>query len=315
MIQLQIDTRAYAGALQATAAAVRQFARRCRDLVAGMSAEACASAADEAETTAALCDRCADLYSCQSAARACRELAALCRQGPSDAARYQADWCARLCDSCATECESYVQPTQRAAPSDRETRLWPADLAELRTEEEDGRMFLRGIAAPYESLSQDLGGFRERIRRGAFKRALDSGQDVVCVPDHEYRAAHVLGRTGSGTLKLSESDQGLRFRVQLPDTSVGRDLFTIAKRGDIRGMSFAFTLPRPDAEQWSEESGVVVRNLVDLDLWDVSPVVHPAYPATSITVSRRALDHVEQFRRAPARVRNLRRRVELDELA
>lgn len=198
---------------------------------------------------------------------------------------------------------------------DKEVRVCPADLAELRAEEEevDGgkRMFLAGVAAPFQSLSQDLGGFRERIRRGAFSRSLSSGVDVLCYPDHQDRATSILGRTASGTLTLRQDDTGLRFRCQLPDTTTGRDLFAVAKRGDLRGMSFEF---RAQAESWSEENGVVIREIDDLDLFAINPVLHPAYPATSVQVSRRALEHVEQLRQPPTcppRVRHMRRMAEI----
>jgi HK97 family phage prohead protease len=187
------------------------------------------------------------------------------------------------------------------AAMDREIRVCPAELAELRAEEEGGRMFLSGYAAPFNSLSTDLGGFRERIRRGAFSRALnDAATDVVCVPDHSYRCVEVLGSTRSGTLKLSQNDFGLRFRCQLPDTTAARDLFCVGKRGDLRGMSFAFGV-KPENERWAEENGVMVRDIDDLDLYDVSPVVHPAYPQTSVSVSRRALDHAQDLLRRSRR--------------
>jgi hypothetical protein len=172
-----------------------------------------------------------------------------------------------------------------------EVRVFPASFAELRADEDQGKMFISGYAAPYESLSEDLGGFREKIKRGAFARAIDTGMDIVCAPDHEYKAATILGRTTSGTLKLSHNDVGLRFRCQLPDTQAGRDIFQTTRRGDCRGMSFAFNVA-PEKESWDQEGGLVVRTIDDLDVYDIAPVVHPAYHCTSVNVSRRALDQV-----------------------
>jgi phage head maturation protease len=91
---------------------------------------------------------------------------------------------------------------------------------ELRVEQTaDGRV-LTGLI-PYDSRSQDLGGFVEVIKPGAFNDALTAGADVLCCRDHDYTL--LLGRTKSGTMQLSDSPDGLRYRVQLPNTSAGVD--------------------------------------------------------------------------------------------
>jgi len=314
------EVRSTPAALSACAAAARQCAQVCRDTYASLTAETCAQAAAACESCATACDACADLWECRRCAAECRDAAAFLRQGPSDNATSAAYWAARACDAAAERCEQALgQPAERSAPpAERETRVCPADVAELRAEEETDenggrRMFLSGIAAPFESLSHDLGGFRERIKRGAFQRSLENGRDVLCFPDHLDRATSILGRTASGTLKLSQNDTGLRFRVQLPDTSTGRDIFAVAKRGDLRGMSFEM---RVGAESWREENGVVIREIDDLELYAVNPVLHPAYPASTVQVSRRALEHVEQLRKPPGashRTRHQRRRAEIAE--
>lgn len=193
---------------------------------------------------------------------------------------------------------------------EHEIRCLPMDRAELRVEEDgqDGqgegkRTYLSGYAALFNSLSEDLGGFRERIAPGAFRREIESGADVVLVPDHRYDAAAMLGRTTNKTLRLSENDTGLRVRATLPDTTAGRDIAAVIKRGDVHGMSFAFSIPDPSGEAWSEEGGIIIRELRNVRLFDVSVVVWPAYPATSVNVAKRCLDHAAHLRAAPQLIR------------
>jgi hypothetical protein len=89
---------------------------------------------------------------------------------------------------------------------------------------------LRGLAAVYNSDSEDLGGFIERIAPGAFKRSLDSSQDVRGFWNHDSRL--LLGRRSNGTLRLNDTDQGLAVEIDLPDTGFARDLAELVRRGD-----------------------------------------------------------------------------------
>jgi uncharacterized protein len=147
--------------------------------------------------------------------------------------------------------------------------------AELRA---TGGNRLEGYAAVFNSLSEDLGGFRESINPGAFARAIREKQDVRCLFNHDRGA--VLGRTRAGTLRLAEDSVGLHFDCDLPDTSTARDLHALIKRGDISQCSFGFVC-RDD--RWAEESGEVRRRLLDVDLTDVSAVTVPAYSDTSVS--------------------------------
>src|SRR5580698_6854255 len=85
----------------------------------------------------------------------------------------------------------------------------------------DGKS-IEGYAAVFNSLSEDLGGFREVILPGAFKRALDDSDDILCVLNHDK--TQLLGRTSSGTCEVSQDEVGLRFRCAMPNTTLGRDL-------------------------------------------------------------------------------------------
>ena len=164
-----------------------------------------------------------------------------------------------------------------------ETRLLDltTEPIEIRAAEGDNPARLIGYAAVFHSLSADLGGFKERVIPGAFKAALSNGQDIRALVDHDpYK---ILGRTSAGTLRLAEDAKGLRVEIDLPDTSYARDLMESVKRRDIRGMSFGFrTLPNGD--RFTKEGNLVVRELTNLDLREVTATSLPAYGATSLSL-------------------------------
>ena len=155
----------------------------------------------------------------------------------------------------------------------REVRSMP--VRELRADDESRT--ITGYAAVFNS-DADLGFFTERINPGAFKRAINEDQDVRALWNHDPN--FILGRTKSGTLRLSEDKKGLRIEIDPPDTQVGRDMVESIRRGDVDQMSFAFQAVK---ESWTERKGdLPLRELDDVDLYDVSPVTYPAYEATSV---------------------------------
>ena len=110
---------------------------------------------------------------------------------------------------------------------------------------------ITGYCARFEPVvSSDLGGFREKIRKGAFYNSLQSDRDVICNVEHDN--ARILGRKKNGTLALAEDDYGLRFACALPDTTDGRDVAALIKRSDLQEMSFAFQAD-PDGDEWDED--------------------------------------------------------------
>jgi HK97 family phage prohead protease len=156
----------------------------------------------------------------------------------------------------------------------------------------DGRMALTGYAVRYNTLSVDLGGFRESIMPGAFDKVLNrqrGKQDVVALFNHD--ANQLLGRTSSGTLELSSDDKGLRYSVVLPNTELGRTVAELVARGDLRGSSFAFTV-EPRGEQWAPgEDGKPRRSIREVSgLFDVSVVTHPAYSSSTTAIARRSMN-------------------------
>jgi HK97 family phage prohead protease len=144
---------------------------------------------------------------------------------------------------------------------------------------------LEGTAISYDCLSQDLGGFRERIMPGAFARSLKEGADVKCLLNHDANV--VLGRTKSGTLQLKDTRNGLTFRCQLDeDNSSHRDVYASVKRGDLSECSFAFIVPQGgDAFDEATQDGkrFLRRTVMEASLRDVSVVAYPAYTADGAT--------------------------------
>lgn len=114
--------------------------------------------------------------------------------------------------------------------------------------------------------------FTEIIRPGAFARALAAKRDVIATFNHDL--SQLLGRSASGTLRLSDSAEGLRYEVDLPESAgYVRELL---ERGDLRGSSFT-ALPIPDGgERWRRD----YRELLALELIELGPVVAPAYPTS-----------------------------------
>jgi len=138
---------------------------------------------------------------------------------------------------------------------------------------------LDGYAAVFNKLSEDMWGFRERIMPGAFTRALKEKQDVRCLINHD--STLVLGRTKADTLRLTEDEKGLAYSDDLPETSYALDLAECIRRGDVTQSSFAF---RVADQRWVTENKQDIREITDVDLFDVSPVTFPAYTQTRVEI-------------------------------
>lgn len=137
---------------------------------------------------------------------------------------------------------------------------------------------LVGYAARFNSMSQDLGGFVETIQPGAFTRTLKDADNVMALYGHDDK--QVLGRVGAGTLRLSEDDSGLRYELDLPDTTLGSDLGKMVRRGDVTGASFGFHIKD---QKWDHSQAPARRELLDVVLLEISITAFPAYPQTSVT--------------------------------
>lgn len=144
----------------------------------------------------------------------------------------------------------------------------------------DGKLW--GYAAVWDSPTQIREGgksFTEVIKRSAFGNI---SRDVIATYNHD--PSKLLGRTSSGTLRLSTDDHGLRFELDLPDTETGREVRALTSRGDLAGASFTFSV-RKDA--WPSKT---TRELIDVDLIELGPVTMPAYASTTVGLRSSAKD-------------------------
>lgn len=174
-----------------------------------------------------------------------------------------------------------------------EKRMHVAELRVERSEAEAPK--IRGYAAVFDSLSEDLGGFTERINAGAFAEAIRR-DDVRALINHDPNL--VLGRNRSGTLTMREDGSGLAVEITPPDTQAARDLLALMERGDVSQMSFAFTVSKEDQSWERNGEGPWIRTIRRVArLFDVSVVTYPAYPSTSAAM--RALEQYQQEASAP----------------
>ena len=152
-------------------------------------------------------------------------------------------------------------------------------------QDDNGRTVIRGYAAVFESESQDLGGFVEIVERGAFDDVMRSNPDVFGKYNHE----RVIGRTTSGTMRLTVDERGLRYEIDPPRSAA--DVVELIERGDVRGSSFAFR-SKPADESWTRDAnGRMIRRIKKFSfLGDAGPVDTPAYLATETYVSKRAIE-------------------------
>ena len=137
-----------------------------------------------------------------------------------------------------------------------------------------GRRRLRGLAIPY-GVETRINGGTESIRPGAVAASLP-GRDILALVDHDN--GKVLGRTRSGTLRLSEDERGLSYEIDLPETTAARDVLVLVERGDAGGMSFGFSVPK-GGDEWRG----LHRTLLTINLHEISVITsHPAYAATTV---------------------------------
>ena len=178
-----------------------------------------------------------------------------------------------------------LRQQEEGSPMTKVERRVKTDINfELRLDnaESDGMRF-SGYAAVFNSESEPLP-FVETIMPGAFSRSLKSRNEVKLFKNHNMD--EVLASTRSKTLRLIEDDNGLLAEATLPDTTAGRDLAVLMKRGDVHAMSFGFSVPR-GGDKYSDDGKT--RTLKEIRLHEVSIVTgFPAYQAT--TASVRSLD-------------------------
>jgi len=163
-------------------------------------------------------------------------------------------------------------------------------LADIQLEErEEGQPQIQGYAAVFYNgkpetefvLWKDT---VERIMPGAFDQAIHE-DDVRVLFNHDPNL--ILGRSKAKTLTLQADKRGLRYVNIPPDTTAGQDMIASIRRGDVSGSSFSFS---PTNINWRKEKGRDIREIRGVRLFDVGPVVFPAYKKTTAGVRKNSIE-------------------------
>ena len=166
----------------------------------------------------------------------------------------------------------------KAAANGVERRCFEADELRVMMTEGDGLgpKMIVGHAAVFNRVAE-LGWFREQIAPGAFADAIGR-DDVRALMNHDPNL--VLGRNRAKTLRMTEDARGLAVEIDPPDTSYAQDLMVSIQRGDISQMSFGFQAVKDSWDRSDPENPL--RTLMQVRLFDVSPVTFPAYADTDV---------------------------------
>ncbi|MEK8132916.1 HK97 family phage prohead protease [Paenibacillus filicis] len=174
----------------------------------------------------------------------------------------------------------------------RETRALPVRLEVRTTEGEDSKRTITG-AIKYDTDSADMRDWYgdtivEQIASGAFADSIAS-RGVVGLWSHD--TSQVLGNTKSGTLRVFDGAKEMRFELDIPNTSVGNDAWELIQRGDVDGVSFGMRVTK---DKWSSEKRgdlkIYKRSILNAELYEISPVAFPAYPANEVMAEARSLE-------------------------
>lgn len=163
------------------------------------------------------------------------------------------------------------------------------------TQTKEGKKFLTGYAIKFGQRSKKLGNYYEIID----VRALDGVDltDVKALVDHDY--SKVLGRTLSNTLSLEIDNVGLKFEIELADTTYANDLYKSIERGDINECSFGFRIDETDRNSTTVErvdSDTYLRTVKKIkELREISIVSLPAYKGTNAEIKRGFEQAVKQY--------------------
>jgi HK97 family phage prohead protease len=168
----------------------------------------------------------------------------------------------------------------------KEFRSVSLDKIKIEAIEEEVKI-ITGYVNKFNELSEDLG-FFETVKPGAFKRSLESNKNILALFDHD--TSKILGSTNSETLILKEDDIGLYFELKLNNNlSYTRDILELIEMKVLSNCSFGFKI---NQDEWEEKEGSYYRNLLDIELMEITLTGLPAY--TSSEFSLRSLDNFKE---------------------
>ncbi|WP_430488918.1 HK97 family phage prohead protease [Rossellomorea marisflavi] len=167
----------------------------------------------------------------------------------------------------------------------KETRIVDITNLQTRNGTDNDPLVISGYAAVFNSKTSIGDFFEEVIEPGAFARTISENGDIRALFNHNWD--HVLGRTKNGTLKVEEDNRGLKFEVELPNTSLARDLAESLRRGDINQCSFGFYATN---DTWDYAVEPAIRTLNEVELYEISVVSIPAYEDTEVSLRSKEID-------------------------
>ena len=176
---------------------------------------------------------------------------------------------------------------------EKEIRNISSEQAEVRLAdpiEGQGRQ-VSGYGIVFNSLSEDLGGFREIILPQAIEGVLERS-DVFALLSHQKERG-VLARSdrGQGSMKLDVDEKGVRYSFEAPTFDLGNELVQGIERGDIKSSSFGFTVNKEGQKVIRNKDGSYLRTIVQFNqIHDMSPTYRAAYSDTSVLV--RSLEEI-----------------------
>lgn len=185
-----------------------------------------------------------------------------------------------------------------------EHRTFQMENIQIRNESDTGDLFVEGYFAVFNSDYVVWQGATESIAPGAFEESVTG--DVRALYNHDDNL--ILGRTSAGTLELKEDSHGLWGRIKMNrHDSDAMNAYERIKRGDITGCSFGFNIEQEETEY--REDGSVHWTIKKVNpLYEVSPVVFPAYEATNVSARGKQLEEMKQ-RKFELRKHNMLKRL------
>ena len=166
-----------------------------------------------------------------------------------------------------------------------EIRTLPGQDVQLR-KAFDGKHYIEGYAIVFNKWSRDLGGFIERIAPESVQGVTWEG--VIGTRNHNQDV--ILGKVPR-TMEIKTDSHGVFYSIEVPDNTAGKDTLVSINRGDISGSSFTFTIDT-DGEKWEkpEKRGEPYRRTIQkMNVYEMGPVVSPAYMQTDTSVAKRSL--------------------------
>ena len=198
----------------------------------------------------------------------------------------------------------------------KQTRFIPIGVCGLKVREAgegeqsrtiEGTPIVFGVRSVNLTPWSDTRAVFEVLERGCITPELLKRSDVLLNLNHSNMVPDILGRfrnTDKDTLQLTLNEDNVECRCDLPNTNNANDTLELMKRGDITGMSFAFSDDYQDSENGvsyertdeKTEDGkeVWLRHVKRITgLYDVSIVTHPAYEQTSVG-TREVSDEIDK---------------------